>query len=98
AATAETRSHPLAYISSTTSVESMERITQWFGACVILHNYLLHNETPSISMADEDHSPSIIPDHFCAEVPTLLVTIFVKKCSKKFYHILDSMKNESSCD
>ncbi|KNZ51810.1 hypothetical protein VP01_37g4 [Puccinia sorghi] len=45
------------------SVELMERITQWVGACVILHNYLLHDETPSISMADEDHSPSIIPDH-----------------------------------
>ncbi|KNZ64094.1 hypothetical protein VP01_1067g3 [Puccinia sorghi] len=39
-------------------VESMERITQWVGACVILHN-----KTPSISMADEDHSPSIITDN-----------------------------------
>ncbi|KNZ51956.1 hypothetical protein VP01_374g4 [Puccinia sorghi] len=38
------------------------RITQWVGACVILHNYLLHDKTPSNS-ADEGHSPSIIPDH-----------------------------------
>ncbi|KNZ57232.1 uncharacterized protein VP01_2204g4 [Puccinia sorghi] len=45
-----------------TSVKSMGRITQWVGACLILHKYILHDKPPSIFMADEDHSPSFIPD------------------------------------
>ncbi|KNZ44196.1 hypothetical protein VP01_941g16 [Puccinia sorghi] len=36
-----------------TLVKSMERITQWVGACVILNNYLLNGKTPSISVGAE---------------------------------------------
>jgi hypothetical protein len=42
-----------------TSIETMEKITHWVSACIILHNFLLDETSPEVVMAKEDSSASI---------------------------------------
>jgi hypothetical protein len=42
-----------------TSVETMKKITHWVIACVILHNFLLDDNSPAVVMAEEESSASL---------------------------------------